>query len=122
MANIENQNIEEQIEKLRAAMITSGLKKGFTHLCTVALSQALDKLLNKQMKGETDMSTLAEREKHWQDYTEESKLKTLEDWEYQRRRLKQNIKQARTWQQRRFLEQRLQDLEETIKQLRNELK
>ena len=105
-------NIEEQIEKLRAAIIISGLKKGLTHPDTVALSQELDKLLNKQMKGETGMATLTEREKHWQ---------MLRDWEYQRQRLKQNIRLARTWQQRRFLEQRLQEVEETIKRLRKEM-
>lgn len=39
--------LQQEIEAKRAQMIEAGMELGFTHEKTVALSQELDKLLNK---------------------------------------------------------------------------
>ncbi|WP_458414778.1 aspartyl-phosphate phosphatase Spo0E family protein [Schinkia sp. CFF1] len=40
-------NIEFDINKLKVKLIKCGMEKGLTHPTTIALSQKLDKLLNK---------------------------------------------------------------------------
>jgi hypothetical protein len=51
-----NNDLFEQIEKLRRKMISVGLASGFTSKDTIILSKKLDNLINLQMKSQRIMS------------------------------------------------------------------